>query len=217
MTIPPRVDTGKGGEILYKDQAKLFGRADSIPGENKKEAVLGLVWANIINARIMLTRTERMQDLHDHDIRPNKRRRTNEYTGGPSPPTSNNASERHSIRIRRLTVVFNQSSPPTSLDYVVTQQGISVVNEDAEIPPSQPRPISPEPTPSQPLAVVIAEDDPVAATEPEQIVHPDTEDGAEEGPIGATDDEWDEYWKLVENEDPLFNAFDFEALDSTHS
>ena len=89
------------GFMSYRDQAKWFGRADSIPGEDSKEASLGLVWANQVNARIFLSRT----------------RRRRYFESGDDQPTL----------IRRLSVVFNSVSSPISCDYIVTSQGISVI------------------------------------------------------------------------------------------
>ncbi|KAI6102745.1 hypothetical protein EDD16DRAFT_1644613 [Pisolithus croceorrhizus] len=51
--------TSGSGAMSYRDQAMWFGCANSIPGEDRKEASLGLVWANQVNARIFLTRTGR--------------------------------------------------------------------------------------------------------------------------------------------------------------
>ncbi|KAI6111528.1 hypothetical protein EV401DRAFT_2075457 [Pisolithus croceorrhizus] len=51
------------GAMSYRDQAMWFGCANSIPGEDRKEASLGLVWANQVNARIFLTRTGRRRYL----------------------------------------------------------------------------------------------------------------------------------------------------------
>ncbi|KAG6334936.1 hypothetical protein ID866_4153 [Astraeus odoratus] len=87
--------------ISYRDQARWFNRAGNIPEEGKKEAALGLAWANQVNARIFLTRTGRRRYLdNEHDE-----------------PTV----------IRRLSVVFSSVSPPASCDYIVTSKGISVI------------------------------------------------------------------------------------------
>ncbi|KAE9406469.1 hypothetical protein BT96DRAFT_1055092 [Gymnopus androsaceus JB14] len=61
-------DRGSGDDdpalgLSYAEQSRWFGRAHSVPGEERKEASLGLVWANQVNARIMLSRTGRRRFL----------------------------------------------------------------------------------------------------------------------------------------------------------
>ncbi|KAI6038974.1 Rad51B protein, partial [Pisolithus marmoratus] len=85
--------------VGYRGQAMWFGCANSIPGEDRKEASLGLAWANQVNARIFLSRTGRRRYLGE---------------GENDEPTL----------IRRLSIVFSSVSPPASCDYIVTTQGI---------------------------------------------------------------------------------------------
>lgn len=220
-------DPGKPGEVVYRDQSRLFGRADSIPGEDRKEAALGLVWANIVNARIMLSRTDRMRDSSDFDVRPIKRRRVSEQ--GPSPShTDDPASE--SLRVRRLSVIFNQHAPPASLDYIVTKKGVSVVS-GVEPPVSAPCPgprLQAGPSRTTAHVAPLSREHPqlsgelltLHGAEPEQDV-PDVppaehEDGAEDGPQDEVD-EWDEYWKQVDMKDgDLYNNLDMDALFSSN-
>lgn len=93
----------------YRDQAMWFGCANSIPGEDRKEASLGLVWANQVNARIFLTRTGRRRYLGE---------------GGNDEPTL----------IRRLSIVFSSVSLPASCDYIVTTQGVCVIAGSTTLP-----------------------------------------------------------------------------------
>lgn len=109
------------GQIGYKEQFQWFGRADSGLGEGRKEATLGLVWSNQLNARIFLSRTGRRRYLEESE-RPRK-------ITEPVPTTSsvNSISDDQPLLIRRLTVVFSSVCDPASCDYIVTAEGISVI------------------------------------------------------------------------------------------
>jgi len=122
-------------DLLYENQSRWFSTAEFF-GENKKEASLGLVWANQVNTRIMLTRTGRRKYFSSQELP--KRRRMNSLGGEneerscsqPAIPTSD---EPQATLIRRLTVIFSNVSSPVALDYVVTEKGIIVLPD--EIPP----------------------------------------------------------------------------------
>jgi DNA repair protein RAD57 len=108
----------ESGQIGYKEQFQWFGRADSGLGEGRKEATLGLVWSNQLNARIFLSRTGRRRYLEDSE-RPRKI---------PEPiPATSSISDDQPLLIRRLTVVFSSVCDPASCDYIVTTEGISVI------------------------------------------------------------------------------------------
>lgn len=126
-------DAGGSRDLIYREQSRWFSRAESIPGENKKEAALGLVWANQVNARIMLSRTNRRRYLEDDIVvaRTGKRQRLDSDTS--SAPVSDPAHgivDDQSTLIRRLSVIFSSVSSPVSLDYIVSTEGISVVSEE---------------------------------------------------------------------------------------
>ncbi|KAL1717257.1 Rad51B protein [Schizophyllum commune] len=104
-------------DLLYSEQARFFGRAETIPGEDRKEASLGLVWANQVNARIMLTRTNRRRAVDN--IAPRKRTRTSSGVNAPSDDTEDDFH-----RIRRLTVIFSSVGSSKSLDYIITSEGL---------------------------------------------------------------------------------------------
>ncbi|KAH7930902.1 P-loop containing nucleoside triphosphate hydrolase protein [Leucogyrophana mollusca] len=116
------------GDMSYRDQSRWFGRGDSAPGEDRKEATLGLVWANQVNVRIFLARTGRRRYLVESDGRVKKPR-------GPdlNPAHTTVQFEDQPTLIRRLTVIFSTVSMPASCDYIVTTQGVSVV-PDTTIP-----------------------------------------------------------------------------------
>ncbi|KZT11487.1 uncharacterized protein LAESUDRAFT_624867, partial [Laetiporus sulphureus 93-53] len=142
MDRDPSADPDDSYDLVYRDQAQFFNRADSIPGERRKEASMGLVWANQINARIMLSRTERLRHLEDTEHRKRKRRRVEDQS----------SSNDQLTRIRRLSVVFNHVASPQSLDYIVTDEGIATLPETAEFDPPPP-PMAPAVVPANPLAV----------------------------------------------------------------
>jgi len=125
-------DTGQG-DLLYSNQSRWFGRMSSVPSEGKKEASLGLVWANQVNVRLLLSRTGLRRYLDDS--RPSQRRRSE---GQPPDSTSTSpfdVSHNHqSTLVRRLSVVFNSvSRHSVSMDYIVTEQGISTLPHDDEL------------------------------------------------------------------------------------
>lgn len=145
---PPSMFPGSQPQpLIYNEQSRLFGRANSIPGEDLKEAALGLVWANQVNARILLTRTGRRRyietpranvgpiDYHE-DEPPSKRQKI----AGPAknlPLIGGAQSDGQSTLIRRLAVVFSSVARPTSLDYIITEQGISSIQDDDYFTSSQ--------------------------------------------------------------------------------
>ncbi|KAF8841159.1 P-loop containing nucleoside triphosphate hydrolase protein [Paxillus ammoniavirescens] len=113
-----------GPGVSYRDQSKWFGRPDSIPGDNRKEAALGLVWANQVNARIFLTRTGRRRCLVKSEI-PHKRSMTQD--GIATTQMTVAPIDDQLVLIRRLSVVFSSVSAPISCDYIVAEEGLSVI------------------------------------------------------------------------------------------
>ncbi|KAL5532939.1 RHP57 [Sanghuangporus sanghuang] len=119
-------------DILYRDQARWFGSAHSHPAESAKEACLGLVWANQVNVRIMLTRTNRRRYLDD-PAPPTKRRQKEGNSAASEAAQDTRESDNgigQSIVIRRLSVIFSSVSTPASVDFIVTNAGISAVHDE---------------------------------------------------------------------------------------
>ncbi|KAF7295128.1 RAD51b protein [Mycena indigotica] len=112
-----------GEELEYKQQARWFGGATTIAGVNSKEASLGLVWANQINARIMMTRTGRRLVLHSGS---NKRQKVGDLGQVPTPALASEPSE---AVIRRFTIIFSSVGPPCSVDYIITTSGINTLTD----------------------------------------------------------------------------------------
>ncbi|KAI0255400.1 P-loop containing nucleoside triphosphate hydrolase protein [Lactifluus subvellereus] len=115
----PDADPGLPGELIYADHARIFGRAEG----GSKSAALGLVWANQVNARIMLARTERRRPV-PAESRERKRPRLAEDDGG-------GAVRVNDVVVRRLTIVFSSAcSPGTAVDFLVTSRGVETLAED---------------------------------------------------------------------------------------
>ncbi|KAG7092235.1 hypothetical protein E1B28_008601 [Marasmius oreades] len=98
----------KGIENLglpYAEQSRWFSQPEGTVGEARKEASLGLVWANQVNVRIMLSRTGR------------RRYEQNQKRQKLDRPDS--------TLIRRLSVIFSSVASPTSVDYIVDTPGVS--------------------------------------------------------------------------------------------
>ncbi|PCH38344.1 hypothetical protein WOLCODRAFT_65896 [Wolfiporia cocos MD-104 SS10] len=187
-------DTVPSKDILYREQARWFNRADSIAGEDRKEASLGLVWANQINARIMLSRTERTRFLEVEQRKPKRRRL--------DPTRTQHCSETQPTRIRRLSIIFSSVSPPASLDYIVSEGGIFVLPDTTEpnpTPPSSSTPLQP-PSSSTPLQ-------PPSSSTPLQPPSSSPShdiDGVSPLDVGVIADEWDAYWQEAESDADLY-------------
>ncbi|SJL00149.1 uncharacterized protein ARMOST_03461 [Armillaria ostoyae] len=113
--------------VSYSDESRWFGRGDSIPGEDRKEASLGLVWANQINTRIQLSRTSRRRYLQD-SFAEKRLKLDDSGVAGASRLASSETDQ--ATLIRRLSIIFSSVSSPASLDYIVGPAGISVLPDD---------------------------------------------------------------------------------------
>jgi len=137
-------DSGIQG-LLYASHSRWFQRAHSLPGEDRKEASLGLVWANQVNARIMLSRTGRRRYFYQPEE--GKKQRTDaDLSSGRTPPEPRDSQDSATL-IRRLTVIFSSVSPSCpSVDYIVTKRGIEVLEDSDPSLILRLRPILAEPT-----------------------------------------------------------------------
>ncbi|KAG6861726.1 hypothetical protein C0995_012730 [Termitomyces sp. Mi166 len=204
--------------LLYSEQARWFSRAHNIPGESTKEASLGMVWANQINARILLSRTGRRRFLDDAGAPSVKRFKTVDSSARSGASASGDLA-----LIRRLSVIFSSVFHPASVDFVVTEAGISTLSEsnttfleaDSQkrkatsslletLPASKPvsTSVGDEVYPISPLDVGLIEDGKKAAEETSQT------NVNEEPP----EDEWDGYWATN-----TISQVELDALDDTPS
>jgi DNA repair protein RAD57 len=127
---PTPTDVPDQPTMTYKRQSRYFsGQSQSYP----KEASLGLVWANAVNVRIMLSRTGRRRLLDPEDLG-RKRVRLAAYDreiqheqGVVSEDTF------EPTLIRRMHLVFSPFARQDMLDYVILQSGIHSVPERRRI------------------------------------------------------------------------------------
>jgi len=94
------------------------------------------VWANQVNARIMLSRTNRRQNFDDSGNSARKRRRMDPDASLAATMVRGVAND-ESILIRRLSIIFSSVSLPMSLDFVVMKKGICVLSEANAAPQAQ--------------------------------------------------------------------------------
>lgn len=218
-------------EVAYHEQVRLFGRADSVPGEDAKEAALGLVWANQVNARIMLSRTRRMRYLDEQEARAVKRpRREEDADVGASRVTVPGQDSDQPVRLRRLTVIFNSVAPPGALDYIITASGITALPDESKggttFERSSPPRKTPAPVASTPAPAPADDSSDIAAASSVSLdelalsidgpnMSSEGADIAENGPLAEEEDEWDAYWKGDELGSDFYSQVDLDTLSSS--
>lgn len=122
--------------MLYATQARWFsGQTDVLA----KEASLGIVWANCVNVRVMLSRTGRRRRVEKEKLslpsgtkRPRKgydpasvgvmsraERETEELSYGVEVDDDDKPA-----LIRRFHLVFSPFAPPATIDYIITSTGL---------------------------------------------------------------------------------------------
>lgn len=107
--------------MSYAMQSRFFSGQTS---DLAKEASLGLVWANSVNVRVMLSRTGRRRKLNHGDLS-QKRTRLSAYDrevlleAGQDPE-----ADYESTLIRRMHLVFSPFAPEAMLDFVIIESGI---------------------------------------------------------------------------------------------
>ena len=194
------------GELLYADQARTFSGVEG----GSKSAALGLVWANQVNARIMLSRTGQRrlyaalavavaphaEDSHD-------RKRLRAEGGG--------AVRVDGVGVRRLTVMsrFSSVCAPASVDFVVTSRGVETLADDDDLgtvaapvpsPPSMTT-VTAAPAVAGALTVGVARP-PLADVSPLDVgsVASDFQPPRPgDIPVGEVEDDEDAYWREVDD------------------
>ncbi|KZP24837.1 hypothetical protein FIBSPDRAFT_909770 [Athelia psychrophila] len=184
-------------ELVYSNQSRFFNRGDSVPGESGKEASLGLVWANQVNVRIMLTRTGRRRHLEDVRVVGNKVQKI--VAQDFSSPTE--GQDDVATLIRRLNIIFSAVAPPRSLDYIVTVEETRRAQAQAA-PVLYPATIALDDPPSQPVSSQVA---PLDVGSAEDVLDAETEE-----PLPV--DEWDSYWDQEEMAEGVYNNADVDNL-----
>ena len=114
--------------MRYATQARWFsGQSETLP----KEASLGIVWANAVNVRVMLSRTGRRRLLNQADLCAVKRKHRGtegDVENGDGDKQDNllgpMIEDHKPTLIRRMHLVFSPFAPPGTVDYVITPSGI---------------------------------------------------------------------------------------------
>ncbi len=121
--------------MLYSTQSRWFsGQSGSL----KKEASLGIVWANAVNVRIMLSRTGRRRMLSERDIMIARKRAKVSFLNGNHPLLNDDELEHISDEstptlIRRFHVVFSPFAPPSTTDYVISASGVHTLPNTTKV------------------------------------------------------------------------------------
>jgi DNA repair protein RAD57 len=127
---PTPTDVPDQPTMTYKRQSRYFsGQSQSYP----KEASLGLVWANAVNVRIMLSRTGRRRLLDPEDLG-RKRVRLAAYDREVQHEQGVVSEDTFEpTLIRRMHLVFSPFARQDMLDYAILQSGIHSVPERRRI------------------------------------------------------------------------------------
>jgi DNA repair protein RAD57 len=120
----PVIEDDHGEPIMtYKNQSRSFSGQTQ---ELSKEASLGLVWANGVNVRLMLSRTGRRRPLDHQDLR----RRRHRATALEKEEADRSAEGQwQSTLIRRMHLVFSPFAPEARVDYIILDAGIRSVSD----------------------------------------------------------------------------------------
>lgn len=117
----------EGPEMLYAAQARHFnGQSSGV----RKEAALGIVWANCVNTRIMLARTGRRKVVTFDDLAGSsarKRKRAEAESTQEQEPAAGIELAPEPTLIRRMHQVFSAFGPPGSVDFVLAKSGVHVL------------------------------------------------------------------------------------------
>jgi DNA repair protein RAD57 len=156
----------QGGEILYRDQSQWFNQSF---GDGRKEATLGLTWANQVNTRVMLGRTERRRLLENDDRATIavKRRKGVDGTqiparfAHPTDPRHGDEGEEdddglspRGTLVRRFSLIFGPSAPPTATDFIVVAAGVQAL-DSPPFPSAHPQPRCSVPAPTTSLPTFV--------------------------------------------------------------
>lgn len=128
---------GPDPPMLYATQSRWFsGQGTS----GKKEATLGIVWANMVNTRVMLSRTGRrrlvkldtggvaMTSANDKEGRDGEAGRAAAETDHGQPE---DGGER--MLVRKAHLVFSPFAPPASVDFVIAENGVQALAESYKL------------------------------------------------------------------------------------
>lgn len=200
-------------DLVYSHQSHFFSRGDSIPGESNKEASLGLVWANQVNVRIMLSRTGRRRHLDDVRAVGQKLQKVDGRAFSSRPA----GTEDVVTLVRRMSVIFSSVAPPISVDYIVTTEGISVLPDISASQEARPV-LAPPPALQHTVFVSDSTSIPEVLSQVSPLDVGCAEDALDEGTeTEGPADEWDVYWEQDDVPDDAYNIAEFDDIAGSMS
>ncbi|ORY25166.1 P-loop containing nucleoside triphosphate hydrolase protein [Naematelia encephala] len=126
-SLSQRYIQGPEPPMLYSTQSRWFSGQST---GYHKEASLGIVWANAVNTRIMLSRTTRRRTLNPDDLTPiSRKRRRDEDEEEDGQGFGVLHDEIKPTLIRRMHVVFSPHAPSSVLDYIITPTGVHALQD----------------------------------------------------------------------------------------
>ena len=188
------------GELLYADQARIFGGVQG----GSKSAALGLVWANQVNARVMLSRTGKKRRYPVLAVAP---------AAAVAPRAAEDSHDRKRLRaegggavrvddvgVRRLTVMFSPVCAPASVDFIITSRGVETLADDDDLgtvtaPVSSP-PSMATVTAAPAVAGALADVSPLDVGSVASDFQPPRPGDI---PVGEVEDDEDAYWREVDD------------------
>jgi DNA repair protein RAD57 len=187
-------------EMAYNQQSRGFNPLEGF--DEKKKAALGPVWTNQVNAKIMLSRTGRRKQLQDEDL-PQKRRQL-ESSNKQYQPSRTSLINQEPILVRRLRVIFSSVSAPASLDFIVSECGISVLQDNNHTTLISDQTITSKKVPDQRPSAPSAE----IQLETTTSVQPDAHLANEAATTAEIEDEYDKLWTK-----DTYSDFDWDVLE----
>ncbi len=168
-------EVGDEGEFLYREQSKWFNQSF---GDGRKEATLGLIWANQVNTRVMLSRTERRRPLENEDSTTITVKRRKGVDGTQIParfvhlddPRDEDDDELtpRGTLIRRFSLIFSPSAQPTATDFTIVAAGVRAFDS---LPLHFIQPRRSVPTPTTPLPTFVPSLSQLVHTEASHSTH----------------------------------------------
>ena len=189
------------GELLYADQARIFGGVQG----GSKSAALGLVWANQVNARIMLSHTGKKRRypvlaaamaaaaVAPHAAEDSHDRKRLRVEGGAAVRVDD-------VGVRRLTVMFSPVCAPASVDFIITSRGVETLADDDDLgtvtaPVSSP-PSMTTVTAAPAVGGALADVSPLDVGSVASDFQPPRPGDI---PVGEVEDDEDAYWREVDD------------------
>ena len=190
------------GEMVYKQQSRGF---DTFEGfDEKKKAALGPAWTNQVNAKIMLSRTGRRKQLQDEDFTPKRRQPLESSDNQSYLPSRTSLDNQEPTLIRRLRVIFSSVSAPASLDFIVSECGISVLQDNTHTTLTSDQTSTSKHAPDQRRSPAPSAKIQLETTSAQLAAHLTNESV----PTAGIEDDYDKLWT-----EDAYNDFDWDALE----